>query len=109
MPPPRRTAKTTPQKHELEAFAEKYDTLTMLYGDPVETVFRIMSGSEDEEVQLRAAEMLMSYRYPRVKSVEGAGKTAPVLNFNVTMPGKPELPPTPTAQRVLEITGVPHE
>jgi hypothetical protein len=108
MPPPRRAAKTTPQKHELEAFAEKYDTLTLLYGDPVEMVFRIMSGSGDEEVQLRAAEMLMSYRYPRVKSVEGTGKTAPILNFNVTMP-KPELATAPTAARVLEITGVPHE
>lgn len=89
----------------MEAFAEKYDTLAMLYGDPVETVFAIMAAHfqpvqmpdgktvllGDSEVALRAAEMLMSYRYPRVKSAEGNAAKAPVLNFNVTMPN-PELP-----------------
>lgn len=88
---PRRQTKKVGQKHEMEAFAEKYDTMADIYGDPVETVFKIMADSPDEEVTLRAAEMLMSYRYPRVKSAEGNQAHAPVLNFNVQMP-RPELP-----------------
>jgi hypothetical protein len=102
MPPRRQTAKTG-QKHEMEAFAEKYDTLAMIYGDPVETIFHIMLKSQDEEVKLRAAEMLMSYRYPRVKAAEGNVAKAPVLNFNVTMP-HPELPVNAApARKVLSI------
>jgi hypothetical protein len=102
MPPRRQTAKTG-QKHEMEAFAEKYDTLAMIYGDPVETIFHIMLKSQDEEVKLRAAEMLMSYRYPRVKAAEGNIAKAPVLNFNVTMP-HPELPVNAApARKVLSI------
>jgi hypothetical protein len=102
--PPRRLARTTSQKHELEAFAEKYDTLACIYGDPIEAVFAIMAKNfqmvkapdgthifvGDDEVALRAAEMLMSYRYPRVKASEGQSNKAPVLNFNVSMP-RPEL------------------
>jgi hypothetical protein len=106
--PPRRLGKTAPQKHELEAFAEKYDTLACIYGDPVEAVFGIMAKNlkphldpatglfdfGDDEIALRAAEMLMNYRYPRVKSSEGAAPKAQVLNFNVRMdaPATPELP-----------------
>jgi hypothetical protein len=37
--PPRRLTKKVGQKHEMEAFAEKYDTLALIYGDPVEVVF----------------------------------------------------------------------
>jgi hypothetical protein len=93
MPPRRLTAKTG-QKHEMEAFAEKYDTYASIYGDPVQVVFRIMSDTEDEDVKLRAAEMLMSYRYPRVKSAEGNAPKAQVLNFNVRMdaPAPAEVP-----------------
>src|SRR5713226_8821713 len=100
MPPRRLTAKAG-QKHEMEAFAEKYDILALIHGDPVEVVFGIMALSPDEEVKLRAAEMLMSYRYPRVKSAEGGAAKAPVLNFNVTMP-RPELPVN-EAPRLLTI------
>jgi hypothetical protein len=59
----------------------------------VETVFAIMTENNagTTRSQLRAAEMLMSYRYPRVKAAEGNSAKAPVLNFNVTMP-HPELP-----------------
>lgn len=84
--PPRKRTREKPQKHELEAFAEKYDTYADIFGDPVALVFKIMSDSVDEEVKLRAADMLMSYRYPRVKAAEGAGSNAPVMNFNVVMP-----------------------
>lgn len=88
---PRRQTKKVGQKHEMEAFAEKYDTFADIYGDPVEVVFSIMADSTDAEVKLRAAEMLMSYRYPRVKSAEGNPAQAPILNFNVQMP-RAELP-----------------
>lgn len=97
---PRRQNKKDPQKHELEAFAEKYDTLVAIYGDPVEMVFQVMSDTEDEATKLAAANMLMSYRYPRVKAAETNQKSAPVLNFNVTMP-TPALPePTTVLVRV---------
>lgn len=84
--PPRRKGPSEPQAHELEAFAEKYDICSDIYGDPVEVVFRIMANTTDEEVKLRAADMLLSYRYPRVKAAEGAKPGAQTLNFNVTMP-----------------------
>lgn len=113
--PPRRLGAKTSQKHELEAFAEKYDTLALVYGDPVEVVFSIMAANVrvvldergnpvrvgDDEVALRAAEMLMNYRYPRVKASEGQGTKPPVLNFNVTMP-HPELPVNPLPQRLMQ-------
>lgn len=84
--PPRKRTREKPQKHELEAFAEKYDIFADIFGDPVGVVFKIMADSEDEEVKLRAADMLMSYRYPRVKAAEGDHSRAPVMNFNVLMP-----------------------
>lgn len=96
---PRRQTKKVGQKHEMEAFAEKYDTLADIYGDPVEVVFSIMADSSDEEVVLRAAEMLMSYRYPRVKSAEGNQAHAPILNFNVQMP-RQELPVNESPKRL---------
>lgn len=92
--PPRRKGPSEPQAHELEAFAEKYDINADIYGDPIEVVFRIMATTSDEEVKLRAADMLLSYRYPRVKAAEGNKQSAQVLNFNVTMPNK-ELDVTP--------------
>jgi hypothetical protein len=101
--PPRKLNKTNAQKHELEAFAEKYDILAMVHGDPVETIFQIMAASEQEEVRLRAADMLMSYRYPRMKAAEGTPQNAPVLNFNVTMP--PQV--SQTSERVVEMRPVP--
>lgn len=98
--PPRKLQKTNAQKHELEAFAEKYDILALTHGDPVEVVFAIMQASESEEVRLRAADMLMSYRYPRIKAAEGAPQQAPVLNFNVTMP-------QPSSEKVIEMRPAP--
>jgi hypothetical protein len=92
MPPRRQTPKAA-QKHELEAFAEKYDTLALLYGDPVETVFAIMSGAfhaNDHDTALQAAGVLMRYRFPQVKASEGGQDKTPVMNFNVLMSPPPE-------------------
>jgi hypothetical protein len=107
MPPRRQPAKAA-QKHEMEAFAEKYDTLALIHGDPVDIVFAIMARNAavvmsedgrtiaiDDEVALRAADMLMSYRYPRVKAADGNQSRAPVLNFNVSMPAAPRLSEVP--------------
>lgn len=89
--PPRRKEPTESQKHELEAFAEKYDVQADIYGDPVVVVFRIMARAaaradiDGDELALRAADTLMGYRYPKVKAAEIANTVAPVLNFNVSM------------------------
>jgi hypothetical protein len=90
--PPRRQAPRRAQPHELEAFAEKYETLALIYGDPVETVFNIMAkqaaAGGDDEITLRAAEMLISYRFPRIKAAEDSGKNSgPALNFYIDTGG----------------------
>lgn len=87
--PPRKLPSKAAQKHELEAFAERYDTLADIYGDPVEVVFKIMADTDDRELKLQAANTLMGYRYPRVKAAEGTTQTAPSLVFNVQMPAAP--------------------
>lgn len=86
----------------MEAFAEKYDTYADIYGDPVGVVFKIMADSDDEEVRLRAADMLMSYRYPRIKAAEGDKSNAPPLTFNVLMPA-PQLPPQQSGERLYGV------
>jgi hypothetical protein len=52
-----------------------------------------MSGAfPDDDVALRAADMLLSYRFPRVKAAEPHAPPSTHLNFNVIM-GKPgEIP-----------------
>lgn len=82
---PKKLRKTEAQKHELEAFAEKYDTLAMIYGDPVEVMFIIMSESlaGDKELALRAADMLNAYRFPRVKPQDKPVDTGKVLNLTI--------------------------
>lgn len=117
MPPRKLTAKTG-QKHEMEAFAEKYDTLALMYGDPVETVFAIMARNVadritedgkiiagDDDVALRAADMLMSYRYARVKAAEVQQAKPTALQFNVIMPGanKPTIDVSPVRQMVTVV------
>jgi hypothetical protein len=105
--PPKKLQKTEAQKHELEAFAEKYDTLALIHGDPVEVVFAVMQATEDDDTKLRAADMLMSYRYPRVKAMEGAQNKAPVLNFNVTMPSIPPPQEVEIQSKVIEMPRLP--
>lgn len=97
--PPRKPNKKVPQKHELEAFAEQYDIYKDIYGDPIEMAFRIMAGSDDENVQLTAANMLMSYRYPKVKASEVVDNNkSPQMTFtiNVAAPGQKTLERAPT-------------
>jgi hypothetical protein len=88
--PPRKLNPKAPQKHELEAFAEQYDIYKAIYGDPIEYVFQVMSNTDDESTQITAANMLMSYRYPRIKAAEvpsGANSATPLqLNINVMAP-----------------------
>ena len=104
--PPKKQGQRAAQKHELEAFAEKYDTLSVMYGDPVEIVFRIMERNfnatiirkedgtveviaPDDELTLRAANMLMEYRYPRVKAAEKILSQTTPMQFNVIMQAAP--------------------
>lgn len=100
MPPRKPKAKAPDTTHELDAFAEKYDTHLMLYGDPVEKIFSIMSSSPDEDTQLRAAEILVSYRYPRLKALEGAGGPGTVVNIQINSNAKmpAALPPKPVLE-----------
>lgn len=84
------------QKHELEAFAEKYDTLALLYGDPVEVVFKVMSDAVklgDDAMARIAAVDLMGFRYPKVKAQEVLGDPtkAPITQINVTLQAAPVL------------------
>lgn len=90
---PKKPRKSDPQKHELEAFAEKYDTYALIYGDPVEVMFSIMDASmqgKDFEVALRAADMLNSYRFPRVKPQDKPVETGKVLNLTIIQGGVPQ-------------------
>jgi hypothetical protein len=86
---PNKPGKKKAEKHEIDAFVEKYETYADVYGDPVEMAFRIMADSTDEEVQLRAADMLMSYRYPRIKAIQGVqGQNGPQFAFNINIGGE---------------------
>ena len=88
---PRKPRAIKPQKLELEEFAEKYETHTLVYGDPTEVVFDIMASKEDVSVEtrLRAAEILMSYRYPRLKALENAPKDAQTINIQIVSAVQP--------------------
>ena len=86
----RRPLSKKPAAHELEAFAEKYDTHALIHGDPVAVVFKVMGETEDEDTRLRAAEILLSYRYPRLKSLEGNVPTVPVQFIINTGTGREE-------------------
>lgn len=75
-PKPRET-----KKHEIEAFLEKYESYAMVYGDPVQKMFELMATAEDQDTQKSAAEILMSYRYPRIKAVDDQGKKGQTFQF----------------------------
>lgn len=108
---PRRLPAKTGQKHEMEAFAEKYDTYADIFGDPIAVVFQVMADATDYDTKLTAANMLMSYRFPRVKAAEGNQNKAPTMNFNVVMapPPNQELPALPVTRPPLTIVMPPHE
>lgn len=86
------------QQLELDEFAERYETLKDIYRDPVETVFNVMTDPEvSQEVKLRAAEILMSYRFPKLKALEGAPPQGPQLQMHIVIqePAKPVIDVTP--------------
>jgi hypothetical protein len=96
--------KPTPKKPEqvqMDEFAEKYEILSAIYGDPVEVLFEIMT-HEDASLDLRksAAVDLMSFRFPKLKALETKvpDTGAPmVFNINLNAPAtkQPELDVTP--------------
>jgi hypothetical protein len=89
MAPKKPQAKKPSGTHELDEFAEKYETLCAIYQDPMTVVFEVMANTQDDvspETRLRAAEILMSYRFPKLKALENAPSNAPTMVFNVQMP-----------------------
>jgi hypothetical protein len=105
MAPRKPLAKKPDSRHELEEFAEKYETLAAIYQDPVMVVFDVMANSADEDTRVRCAEILMAYRFPKLKTLENAPPNAPTMTFNIQMsaPPAPVLPPpeidiTPAAE-----------
>lgn len=123
-PLPVKPPKKKPAAHEIDAFNEKYDLYALLYGDPVEVAFSIMARNapessaedKDEEVALRAADMLMSYRYPRIKAIQGSGgSNGPQFAFHIDLSGKPaQLPPidvtptlpAPSVEAAVDLSGI---
>lgn len=100
---PQKPKAKSPARHEIDAFVEKYELYADLYGDPVEVAFQVMahhtSDAEDadREVALRAADMLMSYRYPRIKAIQGQqGQNGPQFTFNIDLSGRPAPQMAPT-------------
>lgn len=105
--PPRKIGSKTAQKHEMEAFAERYDTFALLYGDPVEVAFAVMARSfnpgrdpktnellrPNDELAKATADMLMSYRFPRVKASEVMKPNGQPMQFTVVMQQNAALPP----------------
>jgi hypothetical protein len=87
-----------PAQHELDEFAERYETLALVYGDPVEAVFEIMSDNDHEpEVRLQAARLLVEHRYPKLKALDGAPPVGPQVAINITMVQPPK-------QTVIDVT-----
>lgn len=99
------------REHDLDAFAERYETYSVIYGDPIEFMFCVMAnklpGVEDVEPSVRkaAADTLMSHRFPKIKAQEIINPNAPPINFTISMTqstdpisinGRPQ-------QKVLEI------
>lgn len=70
-----------PDARAADAFAETYDAFLMMYGNPVEYLFRTMANPEEDPSERRlAAAELMSYRFPKLKTLENIGDmTQPVL------------------------------
>lgn len=93
-----------PDARAADAFAETYDAFLMMYGNPVEYLFRTMADpeAEDSERRLAAAE-LMSYRFPKLKTLENiGGNTQPVL-INISLASKEDVP---QIGRVIDLKGL---
>lgn len=102
MAPKKPSAKKPDSRHELDEFAEKYETLCAIYEDPVKVVFHVMSTTEDEDTKLRAAETLMSYRFPKLKSLENVPSNAPTMQFNIVM--QQQQLPAPAPAVTVDVT-----
>jgi hypothetical protein len=86
MSSPRKPKPRKPEQHELDEFAERYETFALVYGDPVEAVFEIMAKAEqDDDVRLQAAKLLLEHRYPKLKALEGAGAPPMPVQFNINV------------------------
>jgi hypothetical protein len=101
VPAPRKPAKRKPEQHELDEFAERYETFALIYGDPLEAVFEIMAKAEqDDDTRLQAAKLLMEHRFPKLKALEGTGAAPPQVIFHINA--------APAAPRqVIDITPAP--
>jgi hypothetical protein len=81
-----------PEQVELDAFTEKYELLSIAYGDPVEFLFAVMADA-DASLDLRTscARDLMSFRFPKLKALEikdnNKGEQI-TLTINLTTPGE---------------------
>jgi len=84
---PRKPPARKSEQHELDAFAEKYETYAMTYGDPIEVVFSIMANHDSpDELKLQAATSLMGFRYPKLKALENKNpQQGQPLTFNITL------------------------
>lgn len=104
---PRKPMPKQSEQRELEAFAERYDTLSTIYADPVQVVFEIMTRADDE-LRLRAAETLMAYRYPKLKALENKKpQEGPSQVFNIVMQqAQPQLETAKHAP-VIELNSAP--
>lgn len=107
---------------EIEEFAERYETLSIIFGDPVEVLFGIMASSRPEvtmELRGNVAEKLMSYRYAKLKALENKGgdaqgvtininnvPMAPQMTFTVKSEEDEAIPASRALVRVTRLTGL---
>lgn len=109
--------KVKAQAHELDAFAEKYELNAVLYGDPIEFLFQVMAdqvqGADGKPVsaeigeRTRAAETLMSHRFPKVKAQEVADPSRPMVQFSINMsPPPPQIEVGKPPMKVIEIKSI---
>lgn len=105
--------KVKAQAHELDAFAEKYELNAALYGDPIEFLFTVMANqlktkdgkplAADTHERVRAAETLMSHRFPKVKAQEVADPSRPMVQFSINMTPPPQIEVGKAPTKVIEI------
>jgi hypothetical protein len=84
---PRKPTPKQSEQREIEAFAERYDTLAGIFRDPVEFMFDLMSNpTMPPELRLSAAKTLTEFRYPKLKAIENkAPQQGPVMQFNINL------------------------
>ena len=97
----KKPGKRISELRELEEFAEKYETFSMIYGDPVEFMFEVMSMQEASiETRKAAAEALMSFRFPKLKAIETkAPPSGPQLALQINL-----VQNEPTPKRTLDVS-----